>query len=201
MWRLITIMFVIAVLTISTAAFARNDGGENGAGCTNNCGHTPTQNEPPPATQGGGVIGNGVGLGVGYGAANASANASASAANSQSSSVNVDASQSNDYSGMYDEYVAPAFAPELVATGNCMGSASAGGSGSAFGFALGKTYIDEACNARMDSRHLWSMGLHDAALLRLCAQPAMAEALNADKAGTCPEKEDTTRDVYPSYYE
>jgi hypothetical protein len=201
MWRLITFMLLAVVLVVSSNAFARNDGGDNGAGCTNNCGNKPTPpnppSEPPPATQGGEIVGNGAGLGVGY----ATANASASAANSQSSNVSVDSSQSNDYSGMYDEYVAPAFSPELVATGDCMGSASAGGSGAAFGFSLGKTYIDEGCNARADSRHLWSMGLHEAATKRLCSQPQMAAAINEAKPGYCPEVDDETRDVYPSYYE
>jgi hypothetical protein len=208
------VMLVLAtVMVVGNQAFARNDGQENGAGCVNNCGNQTTKNEPKGGNggKGGAGVGLGVGLGVGIGAASAESSsrsiagaagiAGASANGTQSTSVNVDASQSNDYSGMYDEYVAPAFAPPLAATGDCMGSASAGGSGAAFGFALGKTYIDEGCNARMDSRHLWSMGLHDAALLRLCSQPAMADALNATKAGTCPEKEDTTRDVYPHYYE
>jgi hypothetical protein len=189
MWRLITFMLLAAVLVVSSNAFARNDGGDNGAGCTNNCGNKPTSPSPPaqepPATQGGEIVDNG----VGYGAANATS--------LQSASVNNSTTNSYSYAG----YVAPAFSPELVATGDCMGSASAGGSGATFGFSLGGTTIDEGCNARADSRHLWSMGLHEAATKRLCSQPKMAAAINEAKPGYCPEVEDETRDVYPSYYE
>lgn len=84
----------------------------------------------------------------------------------------------------YSEYVAAAIAPPLVATGDCLGSASAGGSNSVMGFAIGKTYVDENCNARMDSVHLWSMGLKHEAMLRLCSQPRLAKVLGK----RCPEE-------------
>ena len=93
------------------------------------------------------------------------------------------------WSDTYSEYVAAAFAPPLVATSDCMGSASAGGSNSVMGFSIGKTYIDAGCNARADSRHLWSMGLKTEATARLCTQPAMAKVLG-DKCPKDPEEDE-----------
>jgi len=81
-----------------------------------------------------------------------------------------------DYSDTYSEYVAAAIAPNL-ATGDCMGSVSAGGSNSVMGFSLGKTYIDENCNSRRDAILLEQLGMHNEALNRLCSQPEMAKVL------------------------
>ena len=92
----------------------------------------------------------------------------------------------NDYKDTYEKYVAPAYSPPLVASGDCLGSASAGGSNSVLGFSLGKTYVDENCNARYDAALLWSMGRKGAAVQRLCSQPEMAKVIPE-----CPEPEVT----------
>ena len=92
----------------------------------------------------------------------------------------------NDYKDTYREYVAPAYAPALTSTGDCLGSASAGGSNSVMGFSLGKTYVDENCNARYDAILLHQMGRHNEAIMRLCSQPEMAKVLSE-----CPQPEET----------
>jgi hypothetical protein len=106
---------------------------------------------------------------------------SASDANSSSQAKNngnnTDIQYKNDYKKTYSEFVAPAYAPPLAASGDCMGSASAGGSNSVMGFSIGKTYIDENCNARYDAQLLWSMGRKNAAVMRLCSQPKMAAVI------------------------
>ena len=118
--------------------------------------------------------------------------------NSNKSSVTVNNTDSSTYdtSDTYSEYVAPAVVPPLAATGDCMGSASAAGSNSVMGFAFGKTYIDENCNARRDSIHLSELaklyGANDlatASVMRLCSQPEMAKVIAA-----CPKVEPATAD-------
>ena len=102
-------------------------------------------------------------------------------ANSRSRSINegnnTAIQYTNDYKKTYQEFVSTAYAPPLAASGDCLGSASAGGSNSVMGFSIGKTYIDENCNARYDAALLWSMGRHEAAVQRLCSQPEMAKIL------------------------
>lgn len=65
------------------------------------------------------------------------------------------------------------FAPGLTAAGleTCLGSASGGLSLAGFGLTGGSSYPDEGCQARLDSRTLWSFGLRRAALARLCLRP------------------------------
>jgi hypothetical protein len=65
---------------------------------------------------------------------------------------------------------AAVFAPGLSAAGleTCLGSASGGVSVVGFGLTGGSSYPDEGCQARLDSRTLWAMGLKKAALARLC---------------------------------
>lgn len=110
-----------------------------------------------------------------FGSNPSSSKANSASFSGASSTVNI----GSDYNAedIYKNYVAPAVAPDLAATGDCLGSASAGGSNSVMGFSLGKTYVDENCNARMDSRHLWSMGFRKEAVLRLCSQIEMARVL------------------------
>lgn len=67
-------------------------------------------------------------------------------------------SYANDYENTCNGYVAPAYAPPLAASGDCMGSASARGSHSLLGFSIGKTDIDGNCNARIYAQRLWSIG-------------------------------------------
>ena len=62
------------------------------------------------------------------------------------------------------------FAPGLAAAGleTCLGSISGGGSWLGTGISLGGTLPDPGCQARLDARTLWSMGLKKAAVARLC---------------------------------
>jgi len=66
--------------------------------------------------------------------------------------------------------VPTAFAPSLAAAGieTCLGSVSGGGSIVGFGGSFGTTIPDPGCQARLDARTLWSMGLKGAAVARLC---------------------------------
>jgi len=61
-------------------------------------------------------------------------------------------------------------APGLAAAGleTCLGSASGTVSAVGFGIGGGSTYVDEGCQARLDSRTLASYGLKAAAVARLC---------------------------------
>lgn len=141
----------------------------------------------------GGQGGNGYGGRGGAGGEGGSAWGGAGGSSDQQQQQQQDASsqntnsyyEKNNYKDTYREYVAPAYAPPLAATGDCLGSASAGGSNSVMGFSIGKTYVDEDCNARRDSAHLWSMGRTQAAVMRLCSQPEMAKVLPE-----CPEPEE-----------
>jgi len=170
------LLLFILLFGVSVTSYARNDGGENGAGCINNCGNKHEEGTTNGGSGGQGGAASSIGgtaTGVG-GSSTATGTVTGTQANNQSTNINF---ESGDYSSTYDGYVAAAIAPPLVATGDCLGSASAGGSSSVMGFAIGKTYVDEGCNARMDSRHLWSMGLKEEATLRLCSQPAMVKVL------------------------
>lgn len=71
------------------------------------------------------------------------------------------------------------FAPGLTAAGleTCLGSISGGTSGMGFGVSLGTTVPDMNCNARLDSRTLWSMGLKKAAVARLCLTPEIQRSM------------------------
>ena len=164
------LVIAIALALMVSNSYARNDGGENGAGCINNCGNGGGGGQEPPVVTN--PINNEPSASAGAGAVdgNTSTNSNSTTINSTS---NVD----------YSKFVPNAYAPPL-ATGHCMGSASAGGSGAGFGFSLGKTYIDENCNARYDAILLHEFGLGQEAILRLCQQPKMAEALGK----YCPEE-------------
>jgi hypothetical protein len=61
-------------------------------------------------------------------------------------------------------------APGLTAAGleTCLGSASGGASVVGFGATFGTTVPDPGCQARLDARTLWAMGLKGAAVARLC---------------------------------
>jgi hypothetical protein len=174
MMNKLAIAIVLALMVGNV--YARNDGGDNGAGCVNNCGNGGGGGggsyEPPVVTTPVHNGGSAVGVGVGVAGASASSSAGASNTSINSSSTTVNSGSTVDYS----DYVPNAYAPPL-ATGHCMGSASAGGSGPGFGFSLGKTYIDENCNARYDAILLRDLGFMDESVLRLCQQPRMAEAL------------------------
>jgi len=61
-------------------------------------------------------------------------------------------------------------APGLSAAGleTCLGAASGGLSMVGFGATFGTSTPDPGCNARLDARTLWSIGLKKAAVARLC---------------------------------
>jgi hypothetical protein len=63
-----------------------------------------------------------------------------------------------------------AYSPGLSAAGleTCLGSISGGGSAVGWGASFGTTIPDPGCNARLDARTLWSIGLKAAAIARLC---------------------------------
>ena len=69
--------------------------------------------------------------------------------------------------------VPTALAPSLAAAGieTCLGSVSGGASVVGFGGSFGGTIPDPGCNARLDARSLWNMGLKSAAVARLCLSP------------------------------
>jgi hypothetical protein len=71
------------------------------------------------------------------------------------------------------------FAPSLAAAGleTCLGSVSGGGSGMGFGISFGTTIVDKGCDARLDARTLWGMGLKRASLARLCLKPEIQQSL------------------------
>lgn len=117
--------------------------------------------------------------GTGGSGGNASSDANAESYNDGN---NTDIRYENDYKDTYREYVAPAYSPSLTSTGDCLGSASAGGSNSVMGFSIGKTYVDENCNARYDAILLHQMGRPLAAIKRLCSQPEMAKVLSECKS-------------------
>lgn len=70
-------------------------------------------------------------------------------------------------------------APGLTAAGleTCLGSASGGVSAIGFGLTGGSTYADEGCQARLDSRTLFAMGLKSAAVARLCQREAIYKSM------------------------
>lgn len=82
----------------------------------------------------------------------------------------------------------PVAAPGLAAASveTCLGSSSGGLSGMGFGIAFGSTNLDKGCEARLDARTLYGMGLRDAAMYRLCDQPKMALAM-AQAGVLCPQ--------------
>ena len=75
--------------------------------------------------------------------------------------------------------VPTAIAPSLAAAGieTCLGSVSGGASVVGFGGSFGSTVPDPGCNARLDARTLWNMGLKSAAVARLCLSPDIARSM------------------------
>ena len=158
--------FIILIILLTGQAYAIDFGSDQNNRQTNRQVVDQNQQQRQEATGGRGGAGGAGG---------------SSDANSRSRSINegnnTAIQYTNDYKKTYQEFVSTAYAPPLAASGDCLGSASAGGSNSVMGFSIGKTYIDENCNARYDAALLWSMGRHEAAVQRLCSQPEMAKIL------------------------
>jgi hypothetical protein len=95
-----------------------------------------------------------------------------------SASAVVQDSGDRHYSGSYEVRNVPN-PPEVIAnpTAPCRIGVGVSGSGVGFGFGVGSSVLDEGCDTREDARLLFNMGLHDAALMRLCAKPEMAAAI------------------------
>lgn len=75
--------------------------------------------------------------------------------------------------------VSTAYAAGLAATGPCLGSASGGIQAAAVGISLGGTKQDEGCNRRYNAQMLDAMGLNDAAVMLMCQDDAVREAMTA----------------------
>jgi hypothetical protein len=104
----------------------------------------------------------------------------------QSQSVDGSGNSSNSYvqEAQKRDPVSTAFAAPLVASGDCMGSSSAGGQGVGFGLSLGTTWKDNDCERRYKAVTLHNFGKHKAAIKLLCNDPEIAAAMEAD--GGCP---------------
>ena len=76
------------------------------------------------------------------------------------------------------------FAPGLAAAGSevCLGSVSAGGSGSGFGLTIGGTFVDRECQLRLNARTLATLGYPVAARETMCLDEDVRRAMYA--AGT-----------------
>ncbi len=76
------------------------------------------------------------------------------------------------------------YAPALAAAGYevCLGSVSAGASGSGFGLSFGGTYEDKGCQARLNAKTLATLGYVVAGREVLCQDPSIRAAMH--NAGT-----------------
>jgi hypothetical protein len=162
MQRLILAATYLAVSTVP--ALAGNPGirdGNNTAIATGTAKSTSVSSSNATAISGQGGQGGqgGVGVGIGTGGnvtiQGAPANTHTTIENTGTSTV---------------RNVPSVFAPGLSAAGleTCLGSASGGVSVVGFGLTGGSSTPDPNCNARLDARTLWSLGLKKAAVARLC---------------------------------
>ena len=79
--------------------------------------------------------------------------------------------------GTYNIRTVPnAIAPNVYPTAPCMGSSSVGGSGMAFGFSIGTSWVDDECGIRETARSFAGMGLNSDALKVLCSSKYAAVA-------------------------
>ena len=79
--------------------------------------------------------------------------------------------------GAYNIRTVPdASAPNVYPTSPCMGSSSVGGSGMAFGFSIGTSWVDDECGIRETARSFAGMGLNNDALKVLCSSKYAAVA-------------------------
>lgn len=112
-------------------------------------------------------------------AAPANADASASATASSTGGTGVGSQgQSMTVDNHARAAPSPAIAPALTGSNDtCMGSASIGAAGMAFGLSLGTTYTDENCMMLKNARELWNMGFRGAAIARMCMDERNRQAL------------------------
>jgi len=102
-------------------------------------------------------------------------------ASNTSNLVNVDARKYNSVAEATDmgNMVPAVYAPGLTTSGmvTCMGSTSAGGSGSGFGLSFGSTWIDENCERRLDAGKLAELGYADASMALMCGDTAVWDSM------------------------
>jgi hypothetical protein len=132
------------------------------------------------AQQGVGATAVGVGTGI------SSSRSAAGAISGSNSAINISSpsatSSDNRMSGTTTLRNVPSVtAPGLAAAGleTCLGSVSGGAAGAGFGFSFGSTVTDGGCDTRLDARTLWSFGLKNEAIARLCAKTEIANAMPA----------------------
>lgn len=194
----------ITVLALAIAAMSAHATGVNQNGNSNANSQTTQPTAPPVAPSAGPVYNNGVGIGItsgnvtntvstaatGIGGAGGTAaqkqgqkqkqaqaqkqRATATNANVQAVTIEGDAAAAAPRIP-----VATAYAAGLTATGPCLGSASGGIQAAAVGISLGGTKQDEGCNRRYNAQVLDSMGMTDAAIMLLCQDDAIREAMTA----------------------
>jgi len=94
-----------------------------------------------------------------------------------------------------------AIAPALTSSNDtCMGSASVGAAGVAFGLSFGSSYTDDNCMMLKNARELWNMGFRGAAVARMCMDERNRRALEISGV-PCPpvdgraQREGTTADA------
>ena len=77
------------------------------------------------------------------------------------------------------DMVPAVYAPGLTSSGmvTCMGSTSAGGSGSGFGISFGSTWVDENCERRLDASKLAELGYADASVALMCGDTAVWDSM------------------------
>ncbi|MBK8772281.1 MAG: hypothetical protein IPM06_17915 [Rhizobiales bacterium] len=93
-----------------------------------------------------------------------------------------------------DETKPAPYAPSIALTASgisCNGSASGSFGNGIFSAGIGATIESEPCNAREDAKVLHALGLHSAAVARLCMDSKKREAIEAS-GGTCPPREAKT---------
>jgi hypothetical protein len=112
-------------------------------------------------------------------------NSTNSSARSNSSSDNYNTISINHAAQERDPVSSANAAALTTSNGTCMGSSSAGAQGVSFGVSVGSTWVDEGCDARYDAAALSAIGMHKAALARLCQKSEIADAIKTSGA-ECP---------------
>jgi hypothetical protein len=199
------VKFSLAAVAIAITAFGAHATGVNQAGNSNANSQTTQPHAPIDAVTTGPTYNNGVGVGITQGNINntvstaatgigqggsarqkqaqaqaqkqkqqQSQSATASNANAQSVTVQTGASDSRRIP------VATAYAAGLTASnGTCLGSASGGIQIAPLGISGGSTKKDEGCDRRYNAQMLNSMGLTDAAIMLMCQDDAVRDAMTA----------------------
>ena len=119
----------------------------------------------------------------------ASTSTSSASTDGNTQILNVGGSVTNNPSDIKVLNTPDSYAPIASPTAPCRVAYSGGGSGPGFGISIGASALDEGCDAREDARLLYNLGMHNEAILRLCAKPELNAALGA-RCPKQPEKEE-----------